>query len=113
MLVYSKRNLTIGYVQGFNFIAGRLLKYIKDEEKAFWTFSQIIEDILPINYYSEMAGVMIDVDLLVCLMNQKYIPDFASQMKEGFFIYLKNIIFQWFLSLFILNLSDEVSYFIH
>ena len=37
LLCYSKRNLSIGYVQGFNFIVGRLLKFIpNNDEKVFW-----------------------------------------------------------------------------
>ena len=32
LLCYSKRNLSIGYVQGFNFIVGRLLKFIPNND---------------------------------------------------------------------------------
>ena len=35
---YFNRNLS-GYTQGCNFIVGRLLEFIGDEEKVFWTFS--------------------------------------------------------------------------
>ena len=31
LIAYSRRNNTIGYCQGFNFIVGFLLKYFKDE----------------------------------------------------------------------------------
>ena len=80
-----------------------------NEEEAFWIFTQIIEYILPINFYSEMAGLMTDVDILVCLFNQKYIPELYDAVGEALFIYLKNILFQWFLSLFIVNFSNEAS----
>ena len=33
LLVYSRRNISIGYCQGFNFIVGKLLKVIENEVK--------------------------------------------------------------------------------
>ena len=33
LLAYSRRNISIGYCQGFNFIAGKLLKIIENEVK--------------------------------------------------------------------------------
>jgi hypothetical protein len=42
-----------------NFIVGRLLLFMEEEE-AFWTLANIIETILPIDYYSNMVGVLID-----------------------------------------------------
>jgi hypothetical protein len=59
LATYSKRNPTVGYCQGMNFIAGRLLNFM-DEEEAFWTLAMIIETILPVDYYSNMVGVLID-----------------------------------------------------
>jgi hypothetical protein len=107
LLAYSKRNLSIGYVQGFNFIVGRIIKFISNEEEAFWLFCQIIENILPLNFYSEMAGLMVDVDILL-ILTQNYYPNFLCHLDENNFMYLKNILFQWFLSLFIQNLSLQV-----
>jgi len=34
LTAYSRRNLTIGYCQGFNFIVGRLLKVMENEVKS-------------------------------------------------------------------------------
>lgn len=31
-----------------------------NEEEAFWTLTMILETILPIDYYSNMVGVLID-----------------------------------------------------
>ncbi len=107
LLTYSKRNLSIGYVQGFNFIVGRMLKYISNEEKVFWLFTQVIEFILTIDFYSEMSGIMSDIDILICIMKEKYIPDLFNYLKEDFIIYIKNILMQWFLSLFISNFPIE------
>ena len=52
MTAYSKRNPMIGYCQGMNFIMARILKHIKHEEEAFWIFTNIVEGILPIDYYT-------------------------------------------------------------
>jgi hypothetical protein len=32
----------------------------RDEEEAFWIFTMMVESILPIDYYSNMVGVLID-----------------------------------------------------
>jgi hypothetical protein len=42
-----------------NFIVGRLLRFMNEEE-SFWTLAMIIETILPTDYYSNMVGVLID-----------------------------------------------------
>ena len=41
-------------------IAARLL-LVMEEEEAFWTLVQIIEVILPIDYYTNLLGVLIDL----------------------------------------------------
>ncbi len=58
--VYLQRCPTIGYCQGWNSIAARLLAVMQEEE-AFWTLVQIIEVYLPIDYYSNLLGVLIDL----------------------------------------------------
>jgi len=47
---YAYRNAHIGYCQGFNFIVGRLLQ-VMTEEESFWTFSCIIENLMPVDYF--------------------------------------------------------------
>lgn len=56
---FLKRNPTIGYCQGMNFIVGNLLKHLNEEE-SFWIFIQIVENMLPIDYYSHMLGILTD-----------------------------------------------------
>ena len=107
LLAYTKRNTSIGYVQGFNFILAKLMQYISDEEKLFWTFTMIIENILPINYYSEMAGVMSDVDLFICIIEKFYFPNMSTIIKESAYMYLKNVFFQWFLTLFTVSFNTD------
>jgi len=69
---------SIGYCQGFNYIAAQILLVLddtgetkeeteqkeakenipsKNEEKAFWIFTKIIEDYVPYNFYLKFTGV--------------------------------------------------------
>jgi hypothetical protein len=109
LLAFSRRNISIGYVQGFNFIVGRLLKVLDNEEETFWVFTQIIESILPLNFYSEMAGLIIDIDILLSLIS-RYFPSFMIFLEQNdFFLeYFKNILMQMFVSLFTQNFSYDV-----
>jgi hemerythrin-like domain-containing protein len=55
-----------------------------------------------------MAGLMIDVDILINFLHN-YFPNLMYYLEENFlFDYFKNILFQWFISLFIQNFSFEV-----
>ena len=108
LISYSKRNHSIGYIQGFNFIVAKILKILPDEEKAFWLFVQIIENILPIDFYSEMIGMMSDIDILICLIKEKYIPNLISKLIENDLISdLKDLILKWFDSLFSINMNSN------
>lgn len=112
LLAYSRRNLSIGYCQGFNFIVGRLLKIYSSEEEAFWVFTCLIEQFLPLNYYSEMAGVLVDSAILNRLL-QKYIPDMYNYFIEiGYEMNLNNMIYCWFTSIYVQNLPYNVIIYI-
>lgn len=77
---YVKRNPTIGYCQGMNFIVGRLLRFMNEEE-AFWTLTMILETILPLDYYSNMVGVLIDQQVFKKLV-QIYLPDVYQHLDS-------------------------------
>ena len=105
---YFNRNLS-GYTQGCNFIVGRLLEFIEDEEKVFWTFSQLMENILSVDYFSQMLGVYVEVDILMCLLKNLYTPDMIKHLeKKDTSIYLQNILLQWFISLFIIKFPKNL-----
>jgi len=59
LTTFVKRNPTIGYCQGMNFIVGNLLKELNEEE-SFWVFVAMTENLLPIDYYSDMLGILVD-----------------------------------------------------
>lgn len=66
---YTKRNPLVGYCQGMNFVLGRLIKYLTEEE-AFWVFSMLIESILPIDFYTQMVGVQNEVKIFQDLLKE-------------------------------------------
>ena len=80
---FVKRNPTIGYCQGMNFIVGNLLKYI-DEEESFWIFVSITENILPIDYYSDMMGILVDQKVFEALLTERF-PKMVAHMQNNFY----------------------------
>ena len=67
-MAYSVRNGVIGYCQGFNFIAGRLLQVLEEEE-CFHVMCQIIECVMPLDYYQLMVGARIDQKIMEQLLD--------------------------------------------
>jgi hypothetical protein len=105
LTAYSRRNSQIGYCQGFNFIVAKLLMIFEKEEDVFWIFVRIIENILPCEYYSELVGVMGDCSL--CLDKLKESNKKIMTKLEGFEVVLNNLLYKWFISLFVENTSHE------
>ena len=98
---FYKRNLS-GYTQGCNLIMGRILETVDDEEKSFWIFSQLMENVLLVDYYSRMIGLHTDIDVVSCLLKDFYLPEVIQKIKysNGFLI-LNNTLLKWFVTLFI------------
>jgi hypothetical protein len=80
LYTFLKRNPTIGYTQGHNYVVGCLLKYLNEEE-SFWIFTNIIENMLPGDYYSEMLGIHIDQRIFNILVQKKY-PKLVAHMQK-------------------------------
>ena len=112
LTAYSRRNCSLGYCQGFNYIVGKLLKVVKEEEKVFWIFVQIIENILPINYYYDSMGIIIDNNILfkkLEILNKTLMNHFK---KNKFELLIKNILYKWLICLFAQNIKDELLFLI-
>ena len=110
LIAYSKRNITIGYCQGFNFMVGKLLQYYNyNEEKTFWVFTQILENILPLNYYITMYGVLIDTNIIMDILKMKNGDDLNPNLE---LFYYKTIIL-FLASLFTENLNDKLLYLVY
>ena len=69
---------------------------------------QLIEDILPVEYYHQLAGVMVDSAIILEKFEKIY-KDLYKYMKEkGFDIFLNNLIFKFLVSLFIENTHPSI-----
>lgn len=102
---YVKRNPSIGYCQGVNFITAILLQHLNEEE-AFWVLCQIIEYMLPLDYYTIMTGVIIDQRWLELLVKDR-IPAITKHLRKVEYDCQANL-FQWFVCLFANTLPFDV-----
>jgi len=72
-------------------------------------FVQLIESILPLNFYSELAGVIVDCSILIKII-KIYLPKIYDHLVDiGFELSLNNVLYKWFVSLYIQNLSLDLS----
>ena len=109
LIAYSRRNPFIGYCQGFNFIVAFILKIIEKEEESFWLFVQIIEKILPLNYYSNVLGVLVYSSLIEQLLSQ-FLPELFDFIQRKYYeIHITNILYKWLLSLFVEGFPEKLS----
>lgn len=95
----------MGYCQGMNFIAAMLLQHLNEEE-AFWVLCQIIEYMLPLDYYITMNGVVVDQRLLEYLIKDKF-SSIAKHFRKIEFD-CQAIVFQWFVCLFANSLPFDI-----
>ena len=94
---YIKRNPTVGYCQGLNFIVAILLNKLEEEE-AFWVLCQIIEWLLPIDYYTLMTGVIVDQRWFEQMLKSN-MPDVYEHLESQSWK-VETYITQWFVWLF-------------
>jgi hypothetical protein len=72
-------------------------------------FVQLIESILPLNFYSELAGIIVDCSILIKLI-KIYLPNLYNHLVNiGFELSLNNVLYKWFVSVYIQNLSLDLS----
>ena len=81
LVAYSWRNPSVGYCQGMNFIAGRLLSFGFSEEESFWVLAQILETYLPLDYFSVMTGVLTDQKVFHSLL-KLHVPRVAKHLQK-------------------------------
>jgi hypothetical protein len=71
----------VGYCQGLNFVAYFLLTMQFSEEEAFWLLSSIIETVIPMDYYTNMIGVVCDQQLFLAILS-KELPEIVAKFNE-------------------------------
>lgn len=89
-----------------NFLLGTILAAGFDEEEAFWLLTQILETYLPVDYFSIMSGVLIDMKIFDYLI-QKKLPKLSEHIQK---IGLDSSLFsvQWFICMFAYSLKRNV-----
>ena len=103
LTAFERRNSTIGYSQGFNFIVGKLLYEVEDEEKVFWIFTQIIETYLPGDFYLLFTGVRKDMKVIEQIIKKE-----LNSKDTNIELCISNLISKCFISLFAQNIPDNV-----
>ena len=107
LTAFIRRNATIGYSQGFNFIVARLLFLVEEEEKVFWIFTQIVETYLPGDFFLLFTGVRKDMKIIEQIIKKKL--TFFDNTIE---MCMSNLISKCFISLFSQILPEIILYII-
>ena len=109
LITFTRRNITIGYCQGFNFIIAKFLEiYNENEEEVFWLFCQLIEVIFPSDYYLTLSGILTDTTILNEIIQMKY-PNLEPSLQINFY----NSIIIFLTALFINNVNEETLFTIY
>lgn len=106
LIAYSRRNKTLGYNQGLNFIAAKILKQLDNEENTFWLYTQILEIYLPLNYYNDLIGVMADCSIFQILLKKHHEDIYKVLEKNKLDNEVSGIYLKWFISLFTTSVSS-------
>lgn len=104
---YSRKNPTVGYCQGMNFIAAGLLVFMNEEE-AFWMMSWIVEHLLQQYYSHHLAGPQADAAILEHYL-RKRIPSLYKHFKK-IGLQISVLCTQWFMCLFITSVPCETAF---
>lgn len=88
-----------------NNIAGHLLLIMKHEEYVFWTLCQIIECYLPLDYFANFFGVLVDQKVLIDCIQIRF-PQLAEHFNQIDFN-PDVLSTQWFLQLLVNKIPTE------
>ncbi len=102
----NRRNPLVGYCQGLNLVVCRLLDFLNEEE-AFWVLTRIIEVIIPIDFYTNMLGVLVDQHILKDVLSVKNPKLYKHFMKVGLDPTIPSM--QWLVTLFANTMHFEVT----
>lgn len=69
---------------------------------------QLVEDKLPVEYYNQLAGVMIDCAIILEKVEKIYKDLYRYMKSKGFDIMLNNLLFKLLMSLFIENTHKSI-----
>ncbi|KAM3939201.1 TBC1 domain family member 2A isoform 2-T2 [Leptodactylus fuscus] len=107
LFAFSWQNPTIGYCQGLNRIAAMALLVLEDEESAFYCLVDIVENIMPAEYYSNnLSGSQVDQRVFKDFLSEK-LPRLSAHLDQ-YKIDLSLITFNWFLVIFVDSLVSDI-----
>ncbi|KAM4807894.1 TBC1 domain family member 2A [Rhinophrynus dorsalis] len=107
LLAFSWQNPTIGYCQGLNRLAALALLVLEEEESSFLCLVDIVENIMPAEYYSNnLAGSQVDQRVFQEFLSEK-LPRLTSHFQQHK-IDLSLITFNWFLVVFVDSLVSDI-----
>ncbi|XP_075460436.1 TBC1 domain family member 2A isoform X2 [Ascaphus truei] len=107
LLAFSWQNPTIGYCQGLNRLAAVALLVLEEEESAFWCLVDIVENIMPKDYYSNnLAAAQVDQRVFKDFLSEK-LPRLTNHFEQHK-IDLSLITFNWFLVIFVDSLVSDL-----
>lgn len=58
LCAYAIRNPRLLYCQGLNYLVAYFLMRDYTEQESFWLLAQLVEEVLPVDYYVEMGAVV-------------------------------------------------------
>lgn len=100
LYAYARHNRKTGYCQGMNYIAAFLWLVMGDEEKAFWTFTALLDVVLPGDIHArDIKGTISQYKILHRLL-QSNVPKVAKHLKD-LDVDLVMIASKWLLCLFV------------
>nr|XP_033774031.1 TBC1 domain family member 2A [Geotrypetes seraphini] len=107
LLAFSWQNPTIGYCQGLNRLAALALLVLEEEESAFWCLVDIVENIMPAEYYSKtLSASQVDQRVFKNFLAEK-LPRLTAHFEQHK-IDLSLITFNWFLVVFVDSLVSDI-----
>lgn len=98
------------YCQGMNYLVSYFLMNHYTEEEAFWMLAQLIEDVLPVDYYVDLGGVISLSNVMMDLIRE-VMPGFL-EMCEGLAVHTSFFLVPWLVCLFTKGFSNSLSNFI-
>ncbi|EAR98576.2 rab-GTPase-TBC domain protein (macronuclear) [Tetrahymena thermophila SB210] len=107
LICYQRRNPVIGYCQGMNYIVCFLLDLEFSEEEAFWILVQVLENILPIDFFPNfMLGLLCDLKIFNDLL--KYFNIKIWKKFQEVQIDTSIILTHWLVCLFTNSVQKQV-----
>lgn len=107
LLAFSWENPSIGYCQGLNRIAGLLLLVLGCEEDSFWALKAVVENIMPLDYYTpSLVGSQADQLVLKDFLAEK-LPRLSSHLDRCG-VDVSSSTFSWFLVVFVEVLPSHI-----